>query len=203
MERLVLVVGQAQKGKTTLAVKKLLSLSVPRLLILDPVRSKPFTSLIQKGAHVFETWDELAKFLATANGKWIAILRSMNQDDYRKALENARYLRHATLLADEGLHYVSDPLTKECFTKVARANAHFGDGLGVPLWVTAQRPMDIPPDVRSQATSFISFRQDEPADLTFLAQRCTSAFADKVSKLEGHNWLAFPSTSDNGENDSG
>lgn len=165
---------------------------VPRLLILDPVRSKPFTALIRKGAHQFATWTELSRFLASANGRWVAVLRSMDSSDYTKALENAQFLRHATVLADEALTLVSDTETREKLTKVARANAHFGNGIGVPLWVTAQRPMDLAPNVRSQATCFISFRQDEPSDLTFLAQRCNAEFAEKISQLNGHEWLSYP-----------
>lgn len=188
--RLVLVFGQAQKGKTTLALEMLQNRK--RLLVLDPVRSKPISQLIHKGAHEFKTWEELASFLVTANGPWVAVLRSMNDDDYCRAFEHARYLRHATILADEGLHYVSHQKAKELLIKTARANAHFGDGIGVPLWVTAQRPYDLPPDVRSQATNFISFRQEETADLQMLSQRCNPQFAEDVSKLVGHDWLMYP-----------
>lgn len=199
--RVVLVLGKAQQGKTTLAWKLLRDDAV-RLLALDPVRSRPFSEAIaRQDARAFSTWTDLSVFLAgvSANGKWRAVLRSQDEADYVYALQNAPFYRHVTLLVDEGLWVVDSKDAYPWFKKAARANAHFGGGLGVPLWITAQRPTDLPPDVRSQGTQVISFRQDEPRDLAFLAERFSPSFAEEVAALGNHRWVAYPPL--NGENE--
>lgn len=191
--RVNLVVGQAQTGKTTLAIALLKK--VPRLLVLDPVRSKPITAEILAGRmRAFGTWTEAASFLASgeASGEWHIALRAENEADYQHALHCAPYYRHVVLLVDEGLWFCSNRALLRPLVKVARANAHFGGGLGVPLVITAQRPMDLPPDIRSQADQLISFRQDEPNDLGYLAERCTPAYAEIVAGLGVHRWEAYP-----------
>lgn len=192
--RVVLVLGKAQQGKTTLAYKLVKNTS-QRTLVLDPVRSKPLTESIgQQDAGAFSTWAELAAFLASdsASGKWCAVLRSTSEADYARALQAAPYYRHVTLLVDEALWFVDSGSCYEPLKRCARANAHFGGGVGVPLWLTAQRPMDIPPDIRSQATQVISFRQEEPRDLAFLSERFSPSFAESVAELNDHRWLADP-----------
>lgn len=194
--RVVLVLGQAQQGKTTLAWKLVRGgLAAPRVLVLDPVRSKPLSKAIEAlDARAFSTWRGLSAWLASgqADGAWRAVLRSQQEADYAVALQAAPYYRHTALLVDEALWFVNSREAYEHLRKCARANAHFGGGLGVPLWLTAQRPMDIPPDIRSQATTVISFRQEEPRDLAFLAERCSPQFAEEVAALSNHNWVSYP-----------
>lgn len=198
--RVVLVLGKAQQGKTTLALK-LLQRDAVRLLTLDPVRSHPFSAAIaRRDAQAFSTWTALSGFLAgdSASGNWRAILRSQDEADYVEALRNATFYRHVTILVDEGLWFVDSRDAYPWLKKAARANAHFGGGIGVPLWITAQRPSDLPPDIRSQATQVISFRQDEPRDLAFLAERFSPSFAEDVAALGNHRWAAFPPLNDGG-----
>lgn len=194
--RVVLVFGQAQQGKTTLALRLLQTLA-RRLLVLDPVRSRPFTETVQKGdALAFHSFPSLARlFLVTAqasSARWTVVLRSSEEADYSQALKCAPYYRYVTLLVDEGLWMVSSDTCKPHLIKCARANAHFGGGIGVPLWITAQRPMDLPPDIRSQADCIISFRQVEPRDLSFLSERCSPEFAEEVADLRAHQWASYP-----------
>lgn len=190
---MTLVVGQAQQGKTTLALAILRAEAV-RGLILDPVRSKPFTNL--PGARVVSSWTELCKFLAgrEAEGRWIVVLRSLEFSDYIWAVRAAPYYRHVTLLVDEGLTFAQDRDAYDPLVKLCRMNAHFGGGIGVPALITAQRPMDLPADVRSQADRWYSFRQEEPRDLQFLSERCSPNFADQVAGLGPHQYLTFPPT---------
>lgn len=190
--RVTLVLGQSQQGKTTLALKMLRERS-RRLLVLDPVRSTPFQEILrQPGALAFPSWAALRSFLVTASGPWVAVLQSPHDSDYAAALRAAPYYRHVTILADEALWFTGVDVCYDALVKVSRANAHFGGGIGVPLWVTAQRPMDLPPDIRSQATQIISFRQDEPGDLTFLSKKCSPSFAGEVAALGKHQWAAYP-----------
>lgn len=204
--RVVLVLGKAQQGKTTLAYR-LTSHTSRRLLVLDPVRSRPLTDAIgQRDAEPFSTWAALAAFLASesANGAWRAVLRSVNESDYARALQAAPYYCHVTLLVDEALWFVDSAACFPALVRCARANAHFGGGIGVPLWLTAQRPMDVPPDIRSQATQVVSFRQEEPADLKFLSERFGPSFAESVAGLGDHRWNADPPLGDSyGQVDNG
>jgi len=189
MERVTLIAGMAQQGKTTLALRVVLAES-PRVIVLDPVRSKPFKSV----PLAWDSWDELAAFLASpqATGRWIGCLRTMEFADYGMAMRAAPCYRHTALLVDEALSFTTDPETLDALVKCARSNAHFGNGLGVPLVLTAQRPGDLPPDVRSQVTRWYSFRQEEPRDLTYLAERCSPSFAEEVAGLPPHEYRVFP-----------
>jgi hypothetical protein len=189
MARVTLVTGQAQQGKTTLALA-ILRREAIRGLILDPVRSRPFFGLTPS----FSSWDALSDFLVSpaANGKWLAKLSSMEFEDYVLALQHAPCYRHVTLLVDEGLTFASDPEALEPLIRLCRMNAHFGGGIGVPALITAQRPNDLPRDVRSQADRWFSFRQEEPGDLEYLKQRCSPTFADQVAGLGPHQYLTFP-----------
>lgn len=191
MARVTLVVGQAQQGKTTLALR-ILQREAVRGIILDPVRSKPFQTIVP----AFQRWTELCTFLESpgARGRWIVILRSMDFSDYVWALRAAPFYRHVTLLVDEGLTFASDSDAIYPLIKLCRMNAHFGGGIGVPVMITAQRPLDLPRDIRSQADRWFSFRQEEPGDLQYLSERCNPEFADRVAGLGPHQWLTFPST---------
>lgn len=198
MARVTLISGQIQTGKTTLALE-LLKRECVRGLILDPVRSKPFT-LHQPPLRMVTSWRDLTQFLGSpeARGRWIVCLRSREQDDYFYALEAAPHYRHVTLLVDEGLWFAQDQDLMEPVVRCCRMNAHFGgkangeDATGMPLLITAQRPGDLPPDVRSQADRWFSFRQEEPRDLLYLSERCSPDFATQVAGLGPHQWLSFP-----------
>lgn len=202
MERVTLVTGMAQQGKTTLALK-LVQRESARVVILDPARSKPFNTLPLQ----WHSFRDLAEFLRSerAGGKWIGCLRSLEFSDYVAALHAARCYRHTTLLVDEALTFASDPDALEPLVTAARTNAHFGNGIGVPLVLTAQRPGDLPPDVRSQVTGWFSFRQEEPRDIQYLSERCSPDFATRVAELAPHKYLVFPPTEavKYGDNDNG
>lgn len=192
--RVVLFLGKAQQGKTTLAWRAI-KRTTRRVLVLDPVRSKPLTDAITAlDAEPFLTWAALAEFLASesANRPWRIVLRSQDESDYARALQAAPFYCNTSLLVDEALWFVDSDLCYTPLKRCARANAHFGGGLGVPLWLTAQRPMDIPPDIRSQATQVVSFRQEEPRDLAFLSERFGPSFAEEVAGLSDHRWIADP-----------
>lgn len=141
-----------------------------------------------------KSWAELVAFLVSeeANGRWSVSLTSLNEEDYFVALAAVQHLRHVTLFVDEALWFTSSRDLCERLVKVARANAHFGHGIGVPLWMTCQRPLDLPPDVRSQLEQVISFAQREPRDIQFLSERFNPTFADGVRRLSGHDWLSCP-----------
>lgn len=54
---------------------------------------------------------------------------------------------------------------------------------GVAAVFVSQRATQIPLTARSQASAVVAFRQDEPADLEALAQKCGEPFADEVARL--------------------
>jgi hypothetical protein len=190
--RVTLVCGMAQQGKTTRALA-LVERESERCIVLDIVRSKAL-------AGVPLTWHnrvELAKFLANeaeSSGRWVGCLRSSDFQDYVWVLRAAPYLRHCTLLIDEALTFATAQDSIDPLIHLARMNAHFGGGLGVPIIMTAQRPGDLPPDVRSQATRIISFRQREPRDLQWLAAFCSPDYSAQVAELDegSHASLTFP-----------
>jgi hypothetical protein len=187
--RVTLICGMAQQGKTTRALA-LLEREATRAICLDVVRSKAL-----RGVPIaWASKTELAQYLVSpaAGGKWIGCLRSAVFTDYVWVLEAAPYLRHCTLLIDEALTFATAPESIEPFTYIARMNAHFGDGIGVPVVLTAQRPLDLPPDIRSQVTRIVSFRQREPRDLQWLAGFASPEFSAAIAELPEHESLEFP-----------
>jgi hypothetical protein len=187
--RVTLVCGMAQEGKTTRALATV-QREAQRVIILDVVLSKALRPVTR----TWRTREELAKFLVSpdANGRWIGCVRSSNFQDYVWVLRAAPYLRHCTLLIDEGLTFATAQDSIDPLIHLARMNAHFGGGIGVPAVITTQRPLDLPPDVRSQGTRIISFRQREPRDLQWLGSFCSPDFAEQVAQLPPHQCIAFP-----------
>lgn len=65
---------------------------------------------------------------------------------------------------------------------VATQSRHWG--AGVPVIFVAQRAVHLHPDARAQAAHFVSFRQDNPADVSAIAELTRDqAFADAVACL--------------------
>ncbi len=187
--RVTLVCGMAQEGKTTKALA-LIEAEADRAICLDVVRSKALAPIVT----TWRTRQELAAFLASpeSGGTWLGCVRSGDFADYVWVLRAAPYLRHCTLLIDEALTFATAADSQDPLIHLARMNAHFGGGIGVPIILTAQRPLDLPPDVRSQATRVVSFRQREPRDLQWLAGFCSPDFSEQVAELPPHQCITFP-----------
>lgn len=58
-----------------------------------------------------------------------------------------------------------------------------GRHAGIALALVTQRAAQLPPGIRSQATTWTVFRQDEPSDLEALEERLGKPFADRVRAL--------------------
>lgn len=56
--------------------------------------------------------------------------------------------------------------------------------LGIAAVFVAQRATQIPLTARSQASTVVAFRQDEPPDLRALAEKCGEPFSLDVARLE-------------------
>lgn len=192
--RVTLVAGQPRQGKTTLALA-VARREAARLVVLDPVRSRALHSV--PGV---DSWARMARWLASPNAgadRWEIALRSAEPSDYAKALRFAEYFRHVALLVDEVFIVASDRDALPWLVKAARTSAHFGGGAGVTLYMTAQRPYDIPPDVRACLTRLLMFATREPGDLEYIS-RFTLApeLAAQVAGLAPHHFLEFPPTTE-------
>lgn len=192
--RVTLVAGQPRQGKTTLALA-VARREAARLVVLDPVRSRALRSV--RGV---DSWGKLARWLASPNAggsKWEIALRSEEPSDYAAALRYAKHYRYVALLLDEVLTFTSDRDSLPWLVKAARTSAHFGGGAGVTLYMTAQRPYDIPPDVRACLTRVFMFATREPGDLEYLARFTLDPdLAAQVAGLAPHHFLEFPPTSE-------
>lgn len=189
--RVTLVAGQPRQGKTTLALA-VARREAARLLVLDPERSRVLSCI--KGV---ASWPLLAKWLVSpeaSSATWEIRLASPNPSDYAAALRHAEYYRRVTLLLDEAWHF-TDSEGLPHLTRAARASAHFGGGIGVNLVMTAQRPYDLPPDVRSCFTRLMVFQTREPTDLDYITKRFTldPEVTARVAGLAPHEFLEFPS----------
>lgn len=190
--RVTLVAGQPRQGKTTLALA-VARREAPRRLVLDTVRSRALRSV--PGV---PSWAKLARWLASgeaARPSWEIALRSPQPSDYAAVLRYAEHYRRVTILVDEVLLLASDRDALPWLVKAARAGAHYGDGAGVSLVMTAQRPYDIPPDVRSCLTRLLVFQTREPGDLEYISRfTLDPELAARVAGLAPHEFLEFPPT---------
>jgi hypothetical protein len=189
--RVTLVVGRAQQGKTTLALR-VARAEAARLLVLDPTGAKALRSVPGVA-----TWRQLATWLAGthAAGKWELALRSTEPGDYAEVLRCAEHFRHVTLLVDEVLTFASDKSAAPWLVKAARTSAHYGGGTGLNFLMTAQRAMDLPPDARSQVTRLYLFQTWEPGDVSWLAQFTRDEkVRERVAGLAPFEFIELPST---------
>lgn len=194
--RVTLVAGMPRQGKTTLALE-VARREAHRLLVLDPARSEVLASV-----EGFGSWAELATWLQTpaADGKWERALRSKEPADYALTLRHLEYLRHTTVLVDEVLTFTGDLEALPWLTKAARTSAHYGGGTGLNLLMTAQRPKDVPPDVRAMVTRLFMFQTREPGDLEWLAKFTQDpSIVERVGELPAHAWLEYPSSTREGD----
>ena len=67
-------------------------------------------------------------------------------------------------------------------------------GAGCALIVVSQRANRVPLTVRSQASTIVSFRQTEVADLKALEERCGEQFASRVRGLPDHAFEVWTPT---------
>lgn len=188
--RVTLVCGQSQQGKSTLALWLALR-EYPRVIALDLVRTKPFAPI----APAFTDWPDMARWLsrtAPRHARWCVALRTRRRPDYVSALAAAPHYRGLLLLCDETPRLCTIPGALDPLIECAQVGAHFGDGAGVALLLVAQRPMNVPPDVRSQVERVVSFRQKEAADLSWVSGHTTPEFAAQLAELPDHHWLSYP-----------
>ena len=94
-----------------------------------------------------------------------------------------------TLIIDEG-HFIFDEPELKNLAAVIKNIARFGRHSGLGLVMISQRSMDIPPDVRSQFDSVISFHQTEPADVQHLKKRGFKD-AEKILEFDRRKYQIF------------
>lgn len=193
--RVTLVCGRTQQGKSTLALRMALD-EWPRVIVLDSARSRVFDRIAPGGQ--FETWPQLAAWLlgpGSSIARWCVALRSKSPDDYAAVLRAAEHFRGILLLCDETHKLCRMAGVVEPLELAALTGAHYGGGVGVGLYMVAQRAMSVPINVRSQADRIISFRQEEPRDRRWLVEwGASEEFAASVAALPEHQYLTYPPT---------
>ena len=190
--RVTLFCGQTQSGKSTLALVQALR-EYARTIVLDSARSRVFDRIAPGGQ--FPTWKEMREWIAGPGlnlPRWCIALRSKNPADYARMLADAEYLCGVLVLCDETHKLCRMGGVREPLELVALTGAHYGNGRGVALYMVTQRATGVPINVRSQAERVISFKQREPADIKWLAEWCGEEFAEKVSTLDEHAYLTWP-----------
>jgi hypothetical protein len=190
--RVTLVAGMPRQGKTTLALA-VARKEAKRLLVLDPTRSTVMATV--QGV---PNWPTLSQWLVTpgaASNRWAVALRSGDPADYVELLRHLKYLRHTTVLVDEALTFTSDADALPQLIKAARTGAHYGDGTGLNLILTAQRPVDLPRDMRAVITRLYIFQTREPGDLEWIAKYTQQPeLAERVAGLAPHHFVEYPAT---------
>lgn len=94
--------------------------------------------------------------------------------------------RRVLFLVDETGSVINSSLHPDCHKAAAELAvvATSGRHQSISLFIVAQRAAQIPPDVRSQASEWIVFRQDEVSDLDALAERLGKDFSQRTRALQ-------------------
>lgn len=204
--RVTLICGNTQQGKSTLALRLALR-EWPRVIVLDSARSRVFDRISAGGQ--FASFRALALWLAGAGrgmARWCIALRSKEPRDYAEVLRCAEYMRGVLILCDEThkLCRMGQEVQKP-LELCALTGAHYGNGVGVGLYMVAQRPGSVPINIRSQAERVITFRQREPRDIAWLTEWSgDEIWAASIAGLADHHhteWPANVTVSKDGSNE--
>lgn len=185
--------GQTRSGKTTLLRRELEAVRGRRAVIFDPRGSDSLNGLREIGSR-----EGARRYFGAARGPGVAVVRFSRVDDYVWLARTVYYWRSCVWVLDDAAAQLEHREIAEVAIEAARAGRHFGrrgqerTGYGVELWVSAHRPIDIPPGVRAQVERIRSFRQTSPDDLKRLRDWTTPEFAEAVRCLEGHQHVSWP-----------
>lgn len=177
------IFGMIGSGKTTLAKK--VALHQRRVLVWDA--GGDYLEIPNQLTEI----DDLADFLEETQQENFAAVAYCPQSADKEEFEEV-----CGLAFDYGrMLFVVEEVADNCgpswlpprFSKIVRLGRHRGLGL---LWVT-QRLNEINRTLTSQTHVFAGFRMTEPIDLSALAGRCGSEYADRVAKQPPFHWLGF------------
>lgn len=173
MRKVYLVLGKTGSGKTTLA--KEIRKKFNRIITLDPLK--------QYDGVIFKTFRELYEHIQSRLDQWEFLefsytCRFQSDEEYEQVFAMARTLNNFLLVVEE----------TDMFLKPRDPDSNFmwlinyGRHRNISLLCVGRRAPEITIGMRAQATSVVTFRQNEPNDLKLL--EAYGFEPGRVSKLE-------------------
>lgn len=175
-----LILGRREQGKTTLA-RYLMAPRRPRVVI-DPRKL-----LIQRADQVSpDVLDVLDRLDEGRDAYMTPIDLQADVDElgreFRKwTAERPDDQEYCVVFDEAGLYSVDQ--FDYLFRTAKRSQTTF--------LLTAHRPQDIKTSVRAVADFWVMFRMTQPHDLKAIEERCGSAVAEDVSRLERHHFILW------------
>lgn len=158
-------------------------------------KSKPVLVLDVTGEYegkIYQDFDEFFRYVKTTGGieKGVHVLRWKKQETAIRLIHFVRKMEVPVSLVLEEAHIlfndselhkaVKTPLRELCF---------LGRHFAIDTILCSQRPASLPPNVRSQAQFFVSFKQKERADIDYLRQKSETAV--KVAELKQKQFFSI------------
>lgn len=183
------IIGRREKGKTTLADRMLKGLSLrfvidARRMIRQRDRSIIYENYIAGAADaMYEAID--------SQGHYTEVIYQPHEDDlqfvfvqWTRTIKNIAIeypdLRIGVLVDEASFYDLNDAAFQWLAKCTPRDNVH--------IFITAHRPTDIPPKIRSIADHWFLFHLTEKSDLDRIAEKSPDA-ADAASKLRDRGYV--------------
>lgn len=184
-----IVCGMSGYGKTFFIQNYLLPSLLKRgkpVIIIDVMNE-------YKG-HSVEGFKGLVRYIQKNDNRLFDIAYSVKNRTAADTINTLRLIRAAeqpvSVIIEEAHILFSDPDIKKQLKNTLQELTLYGRHYEIDVILSSQRPNLLSTTVRSQAQFFVSFRQEERADLDYLAVRSTLA-AEKIATLGKKQFFTF------------
>lgn len=188
------IIGRRELGKTTLADKMLKAL--PLRFVIDARRmiNQRDPAIIYEN-YLAGACDAMYEAIES-NGVSTEVIYQPHEDDlegvfalWTRTIKNIAieypHLRFGVLVDEASFYQLNDPTFQWLAKCTPREQVH--------IFITAHRPTDIPPRIRSIADHWLVFHMTEKSDLDRIAEKSPEA-AEAASKLRDRGYVHWNDT---------
>lgn len=183
------IIGRREKGKTTLADRMLKALSLRFVIDARRMIRQRDQSIIYEN-YVAGAADAMYEAIGS-DGQYTEVIYQPHEDDiqdafrlWTRSIKNIAIefpdLRIGVLVDEASFYDLNDAAFQWLAKCTPRENVH--------IFITAHRPTDIPPKIRSIADHWFVFHMTEKSDLDRIAEKSPEA-ADAASKLRDRGYV--------------
>lgn len=173
--KIVGVIGAKGSGKTYYA-KRLFSES-EHAIVIDTMGEYDSGFIVSDPHYMIQHLKNQKRFRI--------VFLPLSESDFEFACRAARAKGNLTLFIEEVHNYCTPHSINPQLQKVIRLGRHSN----LDVVYTAQRYQDISRQVTAQTDEFVLFRISEPVDFQAIEKRFGSGVAEKVSRLQDHDFV--------------